>query len=376
MASPAYISGARDVQADQDDHILDLEDGLDFLNPVKDGVAFMKKVGMNGSPVKSWKHEWTETALPVRRETITVTDVATSLTVADAYQYTVDDVLRIEDEIVRVTAIASSTALTISRGEADTTAAAHTSKEAIYLGNAREENSTATTATSSGISRLYNYVQTFDRAVEMSSHEIAQLSTRGNPFTDELKLQFIAAVRNLTAAFFYGVRYADTTNKRYFAGGLKSFITSNVTNVAGALTNAAIDALIKSIVDAGGQPDTIVVSTAVKQDLDGLDSSLIRTDKTTSLGGVMDVQTWQSGVLEYPLHVIVDHTLNTDELWVVDSSKVSVKPMKNNGAGHGFKLLDATANGQDGRKTRILGHYTFQVDTEAAHGYLYGLTQK
>lgn len=377
MVSPAFISGSRTVQADQDDHILDLENGIDFLNPAKDGIAFMKKIGMNGQPVKSYKHEWTETALAVRRETVTLTTTTTTLTVADAYQYAVDDLLKLEDEVIRVSAIASATTLTVVRAQAGTSdpGSTHTAVSALYIGNAKVENSDAGESVTDGTNRLYNYVQTFDRVVELSTHEIAQLSTQeGNPMTAQVKRRYIEAVRNLTAALFYGERYADTSNKRYFAGGLKYFITTNVTAVGGALTITNLDALIKSIVDAGGNPDTIVVSTTQKQKLDALDNSLIRTGKASRVGGGGISTTWQSGVLNTPLEIIVDHTVNTDELWVIDSSSISVKPMKNNGAGHGFKLVDATTPGQDGKKTRILGHYTFQVDLEAGNGLLTGLS--
>lgn len=372
----AFVSGPRDVQHDQDDHILDLEKGLDFLNPAQDGIAFVKKIGLNGSPVKSWKHEWTETALGVRSETVTLADgVATSLTVGDAYQYTVDDLLRIEDEIVRVTAIADATTLTIARGEADTTGAAHASKTAYKLGTARAENSTANVAVSDTATRLYNYVQTFDKTVELSTHEIAQLSTEsGNPMTGQVKRRFIETTRDMAAAFFYGVRYADTTNKRYFAGGLKQFITTNATDLSGALTVAAIDGVIKAIVDAGGTPDTLVMNTTQKQNLDGLDASLVRIGKETRMGGNPITQTWQSGIMTQPLQVIVDFSVAQDEVWVLDSSMLSINKMSNNGAGHGFKLVDATTPGQDGRETRILGHYTFVVKQEKSCGYLYNVS--
>src|SRR5688572_23291253 len=105
----AFIPGNRDSFADQDDHILDLRNGLKFLNPRMDGIALMKRVGTNGV-AKSFKHEWTETALAGRKETVTLADDSgTSLTVADAYVYQVNDLIRIENEIVQVEALASAT---------------------------------------------------------------------------------------------------------------------------------------------------------------------------------------------------------------------------------------------------------------------------
>ena len=101
----------------------------------------------------------------------------------------VDDLVRVEDEIIRVSAIASATTLTIVRGEASTTAAAYASGATGYkIGTARDENSTANASVTDTASRLFNYVQTFDKTVEMSTHEIAQLSTEnGNPMTGQVK---------------------------------------------------------------------------------------------------------------------------------------------------------------------------------------------
>jgi len=373
----AFISGARDVQADTDDHILDLERGLDFLNPVQDGVKFLKKIGLNGAPVKSYKHEWTETSLGVRSETWTLAaDSTTTVTVGDAYMYTVDDLVRVEDEVIRVSAIASATTLTIVRGEASTTAAAYASGATAYkIGTARAENSTHNVSVTDTASRLFNYVQTFDKTVEMTTHEIAQLSTEsGNPMTGQLKRRFIETTRDLAAAFLMGVRDADTTNKRYYAGGLKHFITTNVLdNSAADVSVTALDGRIKAIVDAGGHPNVLLMNTTQKQKLDAIDADLVRIGKETKMGGNPNVQTWQSGVMDGTLEIIVDHTVPQNEIWVLDTSLLSINKMSNNGAGHGFKLIDATAKGQDGKITRILGHYTFMVRQEAGMALLSNL---
>jgi hypothetical protein len=373
---PDFLSGARTVQADTDDHILDLAKGLDYLNQEQDGIALLKLIGTNNDPVKSYKHEWTQTQLAGRGETVTLADdTGTSLTVADANAYTTDELLRIEDEVVRVSAIANDTTLTIVRAQAGTTGAAHAAKHAIRIGVAREENSTAGTSVTSNAAKLYNYVQTFDRPVELSTHEIAQLSTRqGNPFEGQLEERFIEINQQLARAVFYGVRYEDTSAKRYFMGGLKQFVTTNVTNAAAAsLSLDMIDDIIQAQVDAGALPTTMVMGTIQKRKLDALDASLVRTGKETRVGGNPITQTWQSGVLKNPLNVIVDHSILTDEVWILDHTRVSVHPMMNNGAGHAFKLVNATAQGQDGKKTRILGHYTMKVQLEKAHGYIRNL---
>lgn len=374
----AFIPGAKTYFSDSNDHILDLKNGLDFLDAGNSAIALLKKIGTNGFTAKSVKHEWTETALATREETVTLADGSvTTLTVADAYVYQVNELIRIENEIVRVTAIASATTLTIVRGYAGTTGAAHSSKTAFTVGVADPENSEAPAGISDSASRLYNYVQTFTRGVELSNDEIAQLSTEGNALNGQLERRFIEINRQLARALFYGVRYEDTTNKIHTMGGLKQFVTTNVDNVAGALTLADIDAQILAIVEAGGDPKCMVMSPRQKQKLDALDANLVRIGKKDSeshTGGNPNVMTWQSGILGKPLDLIVDQSILNDELWILDTDHVAIGNLSNNGVVGNFHVEDATTPGQDGKQKVIRGKYTMTVAQQKAHAYLYGLT--
>ena len=380
MALPSIISGNRTTFDDQDDHILDIEQGIKFLNPRDNGIKFVKRLIQNrGDTVaKSFKHEWNETALPVRKETVTLADGSgTSLTVASSRGYQINDLLQIESEIVRVTAQADATTLTIVRAYAGTSGAAHSSKTAYNLGSAAPENADAPAGTTLNSDRLYNYVQTFDRAVDMSNDEIAQLSAEmGNPFNAQLERVTLFFWKLFAQAAFYGTRYEDATNKIHVMGGVNAFLSSNVTNVAGALTISAIDTLILAIVNAGGNPDVIVVSPTQKQKLDALDSNVVRTGKRNSdhVGGNPIVMTWQSGVLDYELDIIVDQTIKTDELYILDSSYVSLVPLVNNGINGRLGVEDATTPGKDGKKSVLRAKYTLVFKLQGGMGKLYGLT--
>lgn len=380
MALPSIVSGNRTTFDDQDDHILDIERGIKFLNPRDNGIKFIKRLIANrgDNVAKSFKHEWNETALPVRKETVSLAaDDTTTLTVANAYGYQVGDLLQIVNEVVRVTAIASATTLTITRGYAGTSAVIHASKVAYNLGSAAAENADAPAGTSLNSDRLYNYVQTFDRSVDLSNDEIAQMSAEmGNPMNAQLERITLFFWKLFAQAAFYGTRYEDATNKIHVMGGVNQFLTSNVTNVAGALTVSSIDTLILAIVNAGGNPDVIVVSPTQKQKLDALDSNVVRTGKRNSdhVGGNPIVMTWQSGVLDYELDIIVDHTIKTDELYILDSSYVELVPLVNNGINGKLSVEDATAPGKDGKKKVLRAKYTLVFRLQGGMGKLYGLT--
>jgi hypothetical protein len=361
--------------------ILEIADGLKYLNPKADGLALLKRIGMNGFTFANHKYEWRETVLAPRKETVTLADGSgTTLTVADAYVYQKNALLRIEAEVVRVTAIASATTLTITRGYAGTTGAAHSAKPMIPLGTAMPEGADASDGLSDNGSPLYNYDQIFERAVALTNHEIAALGVEGNPLPKQLARRMIEIHREIFQAAIYGVRYQDTTNEIYAMGGIKQATVTNVTNVAGALTNAPIDAIILAIVQAGGDPKTISLSPYQKQKLDALDANLIRTGKRKDLGGGDHVgggsaiMTWQSGVLDHDLDIIVDHSFLDSELYINDLDHIKIGMQSNNGVSGAIHVEDSTKPGANRQERVIRADVGIKVELEKGQGYLYGLT--
>jgi hypothetical protein len=377
MALPSIVSGNRTTFSDQDDHILDIEKGIKFLNPKDNGIKFVKRLIQNrgANVAKSFKHEWVETALPVRRETVTIDDSATALTVGNAYGYQVGDLIRIDDEILRVTVLYDATTLTVTRSYGAGAAAAHTSKVAYNLGSAAAENATAPAGITLDGDKLYNYVQTFDRSVDMSNDEIAQLSAEmGNPFNAQLERITLYFWKLLAQAVFKGERIEDSSGKIHSMGGIDYFMTTNATSAGGALTLALIDAEILQIVNAGGDPDVLVMSPYQKQKLDALDTTAVRIGKRERMGGSLNVQTWQSGILDHTVDVIVDHTIPDTELYILDTSKLELVPLVNNGINGRLSVEDATTPGQDGKKKVLRAKYTLVVRMQTGMSKLYALT--
>jgi hypothetical protein len=151
-------------------------------------------------------------------------------------------------------------------------------------------------------------------------------------------------------------------------------LSSNVTAVGGALSLTLIDAEIKAIVDAGGNPNVIVMNTTQKQKLDALDANIVRMGKETRIGGNPDVQTWQSGIMTTPLQVIVDFSVRQDQVWILDTTKIMIGTMSGNGVNGAFSITDATTPGKDGSKKVIRGKYGIKIMHEASHAVLKTLT--
>jgi hypothetical protein len=371
-----FIPGNKTSDLDTDAKLVDLRKGLDFLKPRNDGIGLLKRLGMSKQLATAVKHEWNETALAIRAEAsagILIGD--TDIVVVDAYVYQINDLIRIANEVVRVTALKSATEITVTRAYAGTAAAAHAAGVMlVLLGSAAPENADAPAGRSDAATRLYNYVQTFDGAIDLSDDEIMSANNERNPKTGQIKRRTIEWYQKFAQAMFYGIRFIDATLNIRVMGGLKYFITTNATNAAGALTIALIDAEIKQIVDAGGDPKLMAMGTKQKQKLDALDTAKQMLGKREHTGGNLMTQTWQSGILDHTIDILVDPSILDDELWILDTDYIAIGYFAGNGKSGALKVTDASTPGKDGEKRVIRGKYTMEVRNEKAHSYLYGLT--
>lgn len=373
-----YDSGALLTTATTADKIDDLQNFLDYLPDNHMDVALLKRLGINGkngNHAKATKIEWTETALRPREEVLTAAaDNTTSIVVADSGIYQIGELLKWEAEVVRITAKADATHITITRGMFGTAAAAHAAKLAVSLGIAAEENSTPGAGIFDTPAEKYNYVQTFDVPVEVSKDQIMSITVDGNTLDGQLERRFIEVNRQLARASLYGVRGKTGTPEIRAMNGIVTQLLTNATSVGGALTKAAIDAAVLAQTNAGGMPKILALSPYQKQKLDALDDAKQMLGKNEHTGGGLITNTWQTGVLNYALDVVVDRTILKDQVLLLDPDMLEIMPFAGNGETGAWGTYNASANGQDGTKKVIRGKYTNKVHNEKAHALLYGLS--
>ena len=375
---PPIVSGPLTTFQTTNDKIDDLQNALDWLPATQMDTALLRRWGINGkngNSAKSTKIEWSQTSLRPRSETITLADgTGVTVTVTDANNYQIGELIRCENEVMRVTARPSATTLTVTRAYSGTTGAAHAAKQMYSLGTADVENAVPGASVTETPTKLFNYTQTFSVPVEVSKDQIMSWTVDGNTLDAQLERRFIEQNRQLARAVLYGRKYQDVTNKINVMGGFFEQIVTNVTNVGGANTIASIDALLLKIVNKGGDPKTIAVSPFQKQKLDALDANKQLLGKQEHTGGNLITNTWQSGILDHPLDIVVDKSLMDDQLLITDDDMLEIMPFSNNGESGSWATYDATTPGQDGKKKVLRGKFTNKLHNEAAHGYLYGLT--
>lgn len=290
------------------------------------------------------------------------------------------------EEVILVTAV-SGNDLTVVRGFGGSTAAALTDGQVLTIDSVgREENSTAENDGIFQPDPMENFFQTMDTAVEFSRRALATIQF-GN--TNDLAFQVSERIRQLTIqmdrALVRGRRATATIGGKSvsYTGGLRFFMTQAGglnTDGAGALTLDKINIINAEIVSRGGTANTIAVGIKQARVLSALVSANYNSQRlgewTADEGSLLTLPS------DLPLvgnvnRIVVDTNLADDELAIFDASMVSVAPMASNNAADGgaWRTLDATQNGQDGQRTRIIGDFAMEVRQSKTHmGRLYGLT--
>jgi len=355
-------------------------------------TGILATVGMGGArvPYDGYKMSWLDMRVDATSSTDDggSTDVATTITVADGSKFRPGMTISPagSEEVILVTSV-SGNDLTVTRGFGGTTAAAIADGDVLTIDSVgREENSLAQNDGIFQPDPVENFFQTMDTAVEFSRRALSTIQF-GN--TNDLAFQVSERIRQLTIQMDRALvrgRKATATIGGYsvsYTGGLRYFLDQSGainTDASGALDLDKINAINAEIVSRGGMANTIAVGISQARKLNALVSANYSSDRlanwTADEGAVLRLPT------DLPLvgnvnQIVIDTNLADDELVIYDSGSINIVPMAaGNAADTGaWRTVDATQNGQDGQRTRIIGDFAMEVRQSQTHmGRLYGIT--
>jgi len=294
----------------------------------------------------------------------------TTMTVTNGAYFRKGDLLKIESEYVMVTGV-SGNDLTITRGYAGSTAASHADALAIELvTRAMPEGADFTTGHTTSRTAPYNYTQIISEAAQVSR---TQQRMSQYAINDELDYQVTKLFNDggnagklpqlLQKTFYHSLRAQRTANVYGSMGGMKTFVSTNVYNLASAaITRAHIHTAIRDIRQAGGEVTHLVCGSWGVEKITAMYEGLIRTTRDETRGGseITMVKT-PFGEVE----VVYDWMCPDSEYYFVNSTKVGWLPFD------AFKVEEIAKRG-DYYVKDVVGEYTFLVANEESHAYIYG----
>lgn len=219
----------------------------------------------------------------------TATD--TNLVVDDAAVFASKDVVKVlrTGEVMFVTAVnTAANTITVVRGYGVTTAADLQNDDwLLRIGNAMEESSSAPSAKLRQPSKKRNYTQIFRTPFDASmTATVEKLKTRGSERDRLRKLKLLEHRMDIERALLFGEPKEDAANMRRMTGGLFYFITTNVYDAGGTLTETEFDQFAEMAFAYGRRIKYLISSPRVLTVINAFAENRLKTEVSEDTYGL------------------------------------------------------------------------------------------
>lgn len=314
-------------------------------------------------------YEWLEDTFNDRTDAIasglSSGTTTTTAVITTAALFQPGDVWLAESEQLWVSAV-SGTTITITRGFGGTTAATHADAVVMTrISRARIDGDDADNSPSTEVTSNYNYTQIFQRTINVArtKEKIAEYGVASweNYLIDKNMKELMMDLARLP---YYGKRYAGTASAARYAGGLRTFITNNLTDASSAaLTRDIIDDTLQAIHADGGDPNLILTGAHAQRKINDFYEGFVQTERSEALGGVL-IKKLMNPITGKVLDVVVDRNCPTNELWMLETGLISYYPFDP----FFFEKLAKTGDANVGE---VIGEYGFVVANDVHHGLVH-----
>lgn len=335
-------------------------------------IPLLSELGFSNA-ITSIMHEWFEDELFADESTIT-TDMdaaGTTVKVASAEPFAVGFVIKVGEELLKVTAI-NGTDLTVVRGYAGTTpaTAVNGAKVEVMFDEAAEGHD-AREARFKPRTHQFNYTQIFSKSVKISGSAAAVAQHNiDNLYEYEKQKKQVEMALEMEKALINGVKYQSADGLVRTGDGIRNRIKTNVTDAAGqSVTDEMINDTLQSIYEKGGFSEAgdyrIIVPAKQKRAISAFAKDKLRlTQGETRNGRVVDMLVTDFG--EFPVQL--NNNLNANELFVTDYNRLSVHPLVGREPQHEY--LGKRGDYYEGM---IVSELTSVLRQEKAHGRIKNL---
>ncbi len=276
-------------------------------------------------------------------------------------------------EALRVASVSTDT-MVVTRGFGSSTAVTLLTSEDIEIGaSVYAEGTGAPDSKTWEPTILTNYMQTTKEAVELSGRLLNMQLIDGGELEKQLKKAQQAIRHGQETSLLHGAR---NTSDPTATGGLDYYLSTNLTNAGGALTEATINTFAKSVLRRNKTAGNSLVLFAGELLLDAFDTHArdsIRYRPDDKILGVSVKRLRNShgeiGIVPHGLLTVNPTMAGTG--YLVNLDKIKMVEFK--GRGFNYKPNVETP-GTDGRKDQFVADWGVWLATEKSHGKIYGVT--
>lgn len=375
---PTMISGNRSAQnVNQDRRLYDFSKKIWLLEP---DAAPLTAILANTRTEKTTDPEfkWFEDELDPRQDAINAaaghlaTD--TTLTVDNGAYFRAGDIVKVPrtGETMKVTA-QTATTITVVRSIGAVAAAALVDNDPLFIiGNANQEFAASRALRSTLEVTKFNYTQIFRTPVGASGTQNATDLRGGNDLAYQRRKKGIEHTVDIERAMLFGEKGIDTsgTQAERYTGGLLEFISTNITDAGGALSEAEWETFLRTGFRYGNKSKLVVASPLVM--------SVISTFAQGKLQVVPEDKTYGIAVTRYvsphgEVNLVMSNLLEGavygGYAFLIDPENVAYRPLRETTLKTNIQAPD-----EDGQKDEYLTECGLQVRLEKSHAILKNVT--
>ena len=331
------------------------------------------------------KFEWFEDELLPRFDILgaAVTVADATITVTNYKYFRAGDIVRVnKDELLRVTTTPTSTTVAIETlaGAASAATAAAKGSQLHIIGNSNEEGATKRSMLSTQRQPKYNYCQIFRHPFGYTGTAVAtDQYGQKDPEAEKAK-QLIEHKKDIELSFILGKasEYTGGTHPERTTGGIEEFISTNVQDMGGSMTEAEFNDFMRRVFRYGSNERICLLSPLMSTVMSNLAAGKLQTRSDDKTYGITLSRYQSAGrVVELVEHKLLNNDSLTDLSgiagWglILDIADLAVRYM--NGR---FTVLkeNIQANDEDGKTDEYLSEVGLQLELEKKHGMATGVT--
>ena len=343
-------------------------------------VFLLKRVGgIDQFTVRNVKHEWVEDDIWARRflvaEALDNSETAVDVPTGTGHRYPKGTLLKVDDEVMLVTAFAASV-LTVIRGAAGTTAATHLiSAEVLIVGYAIQEGAARSLRGTNIYTMPFNYCQIGRQAVGVTyrQQEIDVYGRSGPDLDEKMGNAMKQMMVGLEEGLFEGNRHPGTvtTDDAGTFGGLDFYFnTTNDANAnvvdlnSAAITETTLLDLLQTIfykVGASNMGRVLLTGAWTKRKINEFWRAGVRQQRAeNTIGQIINNIETDFGTIEVFMHTAVPKT----KAFLLNPAFVEVGHFGKLGRMHSRDLPVTN----DTFEREIYGDYTTRIKNVAAQG--------
>jgi hypothetical protein len=384
---------------DSSNEALDISGALDILRPVD--VPLLSLIGRDSlrDPCTQVKHEWTEDEYRGMSTVMTAGYAATDPGIftpdtaahcanfraagGDAGNYTAadstaaGDVVRISssagDEVGIVTAVGATT-ITVDRSQLGSTPVDHTGVPVTItiIGTMQPQGMTTVgSSRTTTKTRLFNYTQIFEDSFRASrTQQSTRKLTAQNDMANEMsKIMDLMGVQ-MERTLLFGQKQAPAATVAAqqgpagAMGGIRSFISTNVYDKAGAqLTEIFLEDALEDQWEAGARSMLAFVNSTQKRVINTFMDTERRVDyHDTRLGRFVESFHTDFGVVSF----VLDRHMPNNEVLLIDPENIGFGPL----VGGALSMSKRPVESSEADLYQVVGEYTCEVRLEKSHAII------